>query len=237
MLRRDKKAQFTSNADINQTLPDEMLLHIFSFLETETRRLKAGLVCHKWQELATDAVFFQPQDSKEKDHLSSLTLLEKKKERCRKYLSKNEPARQFVLTGDTTLIKKLMALPDGETPSTTHNMSKRVKIKGKALMFVDNTHKIASNPDGSFYLTNPHIIILCPNASEPLIEQVRQLNARLTQLGDKKDALIYIVNGDIEGANYLSIALKEDDTIETFYDRMMELIGARQEAKSRCVIS
>lgn len=232
MFNRQKKKATMIDTSV---LPTEILLHIFSFLKAE-HRLLAGMACSSWYEIATDRNFkaenmmakqFQLFKRKCINECQEMTQKQALLAQCDTILSTNVNTINIALMGE--IANRILFLPDSQGYSSIANSRFAEKNGIKTSFAGGKKIQLSSVPASDLYArtlkvflkdTNILLVSLCKEKDST--SQLIELDKKLATY--KNDCLVLIVNSEVNAGKYLSVSLLKEDTLQSFYGRIAQVI-------------
>lgn len=230
-LQKDKKA--TSSVSVNE-LPPEILLLIFSFLKPE-QRLIAGMACSSWYNISTDTHFERDNNIAKQFQLFKRKCIRETQNSVQKQtlmiqyenVLSSQTKMKIALMG--TEANKILFLPDSNAYSSLANLNIAaggIKIgyaggKKMQLQSVPSLMKFATTL--SIYLKDTNILIFSFNKEKDKNSQLTELDSTLKKYNN--NCIVIIINGDINAGKYLSVELLKEDTFQSFYGRLAQVIN------------
>jgi F-box-like len=232
-------------------LPEEVLLHVFSFLGPVHRAKKAVPVCQTWKRLATDTAFKVEDEDYKADYLAEKQAVQDNYSHVQKSLfdaMKNPQSRAELLAkishllthegrkwvniaiiGEEGLVGKINALPDSAS-SVAQNMQQGRFTKAGgfniSIRSIHNGDRI--NQLRSLSLRNVDLILFCPDDTKDFRAQISELNESLNRIAHAS-TLVFIINADFNAGNYFSVHLQADDSLQTLYSNILSRLVLAEE--------
>lgn len=209
MLGR-KKSKKAKELDNNQILPEEILLHVFSFLSKKDRT-RSSMVCKAWKRISEDNTLPSISDRDKDPFLHKIEVKKSLLTRIETLLAVINKGIKIGVIGENELIKKALM---------KFNSTSKSKHKFVYISAIRDTRNQLDQCD---------LILLCPHEKKNVSSQVKDfLFIQRTYL--LEDRMYLIMNFDCEGDFSRMISFKTNDSLKELYKQIVNALHDAREA-------
>ena len=221
--KSSEKAKQKTQTSLIENLPEEILTEIISHVPHKDRILKVNLTCRLFHRIAQDDQF-----NKE------LKQLKAKKKKCGQFIQDMQDMQDMqdcdsniiFLRGNESIIKNITELPIIQMNVTPYLNT--LQQSGMRSMYTrDNTQLFLFETSKNEPLLDPLLIIFCLDDAADIKKQLDDLN---TLVADYPDSMVFVVTKQAKiDCDYFVTTINEDDSVDTFYQRMFDMVHALYE--------